>query len=99
MGLHPGSAGRSIRLVYFLFLSSVQLKRTASFGYFVNLNGLCAPIDLCVTYRGESTASIGLTTHIGASVHGSLERITLPAKDVVSVLPIPSSMHFFNILT
>jgi hypothetical protein len=60
----------------------------------IYLSPLQALVDLFVRENGEfRAASFRPTESISAVVHGTLERVALPAEDVVPVLSVPSSDH------
>lgn len=59
---------------------------TSSFGDFVDLDLLSAAVHVGIRDESKFAASRGVATEVGAAVHSPLERVTLPAEDVVSVL-------------
>jgi hypothetical protein len=59
-------------------------------GALVHSRLLCALVHIGVALSGQGTAGIGNPIDIRASVHGTLKRISFPAKHVVSVMPIAS---------
>jgi len=63
-----------------------ELWEELAFDDFVDDGLLLARVHLRVVLNGEFTAAFGLTTNVSAFVHGPLERIVLPAEEVVTVL-------------
>jgi hypothetical protein len=63
---------------------------TSAFNSFVDAGCLPALVNLSVRHESEGTAALGNATNISALIHSPLKRISIPAKDVVSVLPVAS---------
>jgi hypothetical protein len=61
-----------------------------SFNTLIDDGAESALVHLSIGLLGEGTAACWVTTDISALVHGALESISLPAKDVVSMLSVAS---------
>ena len=71
-------------------VASRELVEVGSLDTFVDHRVHGATVHLSVVLDSESTAAVGIATDICALIHGTLKRITLPAEDVVGVLPVAS---------
>ena len=72
------------------------MERTSSFNDLVDSDLLSATVHVGVRDDSELTASSRLATHVSAAVHSPLERVALPAEDVVSVLTEAGSKFSFS---
>src|SRR5690242_9098214 len=88
-GLHPGRASRSmwnIHLSAMGVLTEEERRLTAAFYNFINANLLGTAVHVSIRDLGQLTAGAGLATHVSAAIHGPLQRVILPAEDVISML-------------
>lgn len=85
VGDHGGGGGTLLDWV-----ATWELSKVFTLGTLVDggLDG--ALVHVGVALGGQGTAGIRYTIDIGTSVHGTLESITLPSEDIVSMMSIAS---------
>jgi len=71
--------------------------RTSSLDGLVDDLLLLALVHVGIALLDEGLAGVGETESVEALVHGALERIILPAEDVVTVMPIPGTVDLIRL--